>query len=345
MRLSFILYSLNFIHPFGLSYGTRTKTDVVFTKLECDGFIGYGEASLPPYLGESHDSVTKFYKKAKDVLMNFNLDSDHEEILKAIDSIDTNNNAAKAGIDIALCDLLSKAQNKSVYEYFNLPKPAPKNTSVTISIGDLNLISQKLDEFSAFNILKIKLGHEDDKRIISTIRQFSDKPMIVDVNQGWIDKNKALEMIKWLEDKNVLFVEQPMPKENLSDVAWLTSHSTLPIIADESFKRLSDLDTVKNCFNGINIKLMKCTGLFEAVKIIKSAKKEGLKINLGCMTESSCAISAAAQISSEVNWIDLDGPLLIKNNPFAGVTYNSGEVLLSNDVGIGAKPIEVLNFN
>lgn len=345
MKLTFIPYSLDFIHPFGLSYGTRTKTDVVFTKLECDGFTGYGEASLPPYLGESHDSVTKFYKKAKDVLMNFNLDSDHEEILKAIDSIDKNNNAAKAGIDIALCDLLSKAQNKTVYEYFNLAKPAARSTSVTISIGDLNLISQKLDEFSGFNILKIKLGHEDDKRIISTIRQFSGKPMVVDVNQGWTEKNKALDMIKWLEDKNVLFVEQPMPKENLSDMAWLTSHSSLPIIADESFKRLSDLDTVKNCFNGINIKLMKCTGLFEAVKIIKAAKKEALKINLGCMTESSCAISAAAQISSEVNWIDLDGPLLIKNNPFAGVTYNSGEVLLSNDVGIGAKPIEVLNFN
>lgn len=345
MQLSYLPYSLQFIHPFGLSYGTRTKTDVVFVKLECEGVVGYGEASLPPYLGESHESVIDFYKMAIPILSSYNLDCNPNELLAVIDELVPNNNAAKAGIDIALCDLLAKSRNQTVYDYFGFKKPGPKSTSVTISIGDLNLISQKLDEFSGFNILKIKLGHEDDKRIISTIRQFSDKPMVVDVNQGWTEKNKALEMIKWLEDKNVLFVEQPMPKENLSDVAWLTSHSTLPIIADESFKRLSDLDTVKDCFSGINIKLMKCTGLFEAVKIIKAAKKEGLKINLGCMTESSCAISAAAQISSEVNWIDLDGPLLIKNNPFAGVTYNSGEVLLSNDVGIGAKPIEVLNFN
>lgn len=345
LKLSFIPYSLNFIHPFGLSYGTRTKTDVVFTKLECDGLVGYGEASLPPYLGESHESVITFYSKAKEVLKDFNVHSSHEEILNRIDAIEKNNNAAKAGIDIALCDLMAKSKNKTVYEYFNLPKPTPKNTSVTISIGDLDLIPQKLNEFSDFNILKIKLGHSDDKAIISTIRNYSHKPMVVDVNQGWTDKNMALETIKWLEDKNVLFIEQPMPKENLSDMGWLTERSSLPIIADESFKRYSDLNTVKNYFGGINIKLMKCTGLFEAVKIIKEAKKNNLKINLGCMTESSCAISAAAQISSEVNWIDLDGPLLIKNNPFAGVTYNSGEVHLSNDVGIGAKPIEELHFN
>lgn len=345
MKLSYLPYSLNFIHPFGLSYGTRTKTDVVFTKLECDGLVGYGEASLPPYLGESHESVSTFYNKAKEILNDFNVHSNHEEVLNRIDLIDANNNAAKAGIDIALCDLIAKSQNKTVYEYFDLPKPSPKNTSVTISIGDLDLIPQKLNEFSDFNILKIKLGHSDDKTIITTIRKYSSKPMVVDVNQGWQDKHAALEMIKWLEDKNVLFVEQPMPKENLSDMGWLTERSALPIIADESFKRFSDLVAVKNHFTGINIKLMKCTGIFEAVKIITEAKKNNLKINLGCMTESACAISAAAQISSEVNWIDLDGPLLIKNNPFAGVTYNSGEVHLSNDVGIGAKPIEDLHFN
>lgn len=345
MHLSYLPYSLQFIHPFGLSYGTRTKTDVVFVKLECDGIIGYGEASLPPYLGESHESVIEFYKKATSILNTFNLDCNPNELLAAIDALAPNNNAAKAGIDIALCDLLAKSKNQSVYDYFGLKFPEPKSTSVTISIGDLNLISQKIDEFSDFNILKIKLGHENDKKIITTIRNYSSKPMVIDVNQGWTDKYKALEMIKWLEDKNVLFVEQPMPKENITDMAWITQRSSIPTIADESFKRFTDLENIKGAFSGINIKLMKCTGLFEAVKIISEAKNSGLKINLGCMTESSCAISAAAQISSDVNWIDLDGPLLIKNNPFAGVTYNSGKVNLSNNVGIGASPIEVLNFN
>lgn len=345
MHLSYLPYSLQFIHPFGLSYGTRTKTDVVLVKLECEGIVGYGEASLPPYLGETHESVLSFYKNVIPILDSYNLDSNPNELLAEIDALAPNNNAAKAGIDIALSDLLSKSKNQTVYEYFGLKSPEPKSTSVTISIGDLNLISQKLDEFADFNILKIKLGHENDKKIISTIRNYSSKPMVIDVNQGWTDKYKALEMIKWLEDKNVLFVEQPMPKENIADMAWITQRSALPTIADESFKRFSDLETIKGAFSGINIKLMKCTGLFEAVKIISEAKKLGLKINLGCMTESSCAISAAAQISSDVNWIDLDGPLLIKNNPFAGVIYNSGKVHLSGDVGIGAKPIEELNFN
>lgn len=345
MKLSYVPYSLQFIQPFGLSYGTRTKTDVVFTKIECDGITGYGESSLPPYLGETQESVISFLNKAVNILSNHSLSSDPVEILNEIDQLDVNNNAAKAGIDIALSDLLAKAQNKTIFEYFELEKPSPKNTSVTISIGDLNLISQKLDEFEDFNILKIKLGHENDKKIITTIRNYSSKPMVVDVNQGWTDKYKALEMMKWLEDKNVLFVEQPMPKENISDMAWVTQRTNLPVIADESFKRFSDLEIVKDSFTGINIKLMKCTGLFEAVKIIREAKNLGLKINLGCMTESSCAISAAAQISAAVNWIDLDGPLLIKNNPFKGVNYNSGKVEISNDPGTGSVPIEVLNFN
>lgn len=345
MKLSYCPYSLDFIHPFGLSYGTRTKTDVVFVRLESNGYTGYGEASLPPYLGETHESVIAFLNRAKSVLESYEESADPVEILKEIDAIAENNTAAKAGIDIALCDLLSKSQNKTVFEYFGFEAPVPRSTSVTISIGDLDIISQKLDEFLDFNILKIKLGHENDKKIISTIRNYSSKPMVVDVNQGWTDKYKALEMIKWLEDKNVIFIEQPMPKENLVDMAWVTERSSIPTIADESFKRYADLSVVKNAFSGINIKLMKCTGLFEAVRIINEANALGLKINLGCMTESCCAIAAATQISSKVNWVDLDGPLLIKNNPFAGVTYSSGKVLISQEKGTGAKPIVDLHFN
>lgn len=345
MKLSFCPFELNFIHPFGLSYGSRTKTDVVFVKLEREGIIGYGECSLPPYLGETQDSVISFLKRAKEILSGYNLAGKPEDILNEIDSLEENNNAAKAGIDIALCDLLAKEKGCSVHNYFGFAKPEPKNTSVTISIGDLNLISQKLDEFSDFNILKIKLGHEDDKKIISTIRNYTAKPLVIDVNQGWTDKYKALDMMKWLEDKNVLFIEQPMPKENLTDMAWLSQRSYIPTIADESFKRLKDLSLVRDSFSGINIKLMKSTGIFEAVKIIHEAKQFGLKINVGCMSESSCAVSAAAQITSSADWIDLDGPLLIKNNPFAGVKYNSGKVEISEAVGIGASPIVELNFN
>ena len=160
---------------------------------------------------------------------------------------------------------------------------------------------------------------------------------MVDVNQGWYDKNKALEMINWLSERNVLFVEQALNKNNFDDMAWLTERSPIPTIADESMQGLSDMEKIVGCFNGINLKLMKCTGLFEALRIIKFAKERKLKINIGCMSESSCGIAAAAQLMGLADWIDLDGPLLIKNNPFRGITYAKGELMINNKPGTGAE--------
>jgi L-alanine-DL-glutamate epimerase-like enolase superfamily enzyme len=133
----------------------------------------------------------------------------------------------------------------------------------------------------------------------------------------------------------VLFVEQPMPKEDLPGAAWLSERSEIPIIADEAFKRLEDLDKIKHAYHGINVKLMKCTGIYEAVKIAEAARKNNLKINLGCMTESSCAASAAAQLMDLADWVDLDGPLLVNNDPFTGVNYVSGQVQVNDKIGIG----------
>jgi L-alanine-DL-glutamate epimerase-like enolase superfamily enzyme len=342
LKLSYCPYSLEFKHPFGLAYGTRTKTDVVFIKLESDGFIGYGESSLPPYLGETHESVIAFLNKAKPFLEKQDLSSGHGAVTIEIHKLAENNNATKAGLDIALHDLYAKSQNKKVWEYLNYEKPIAKTTSVTISIGDLNLIPQKIEEIKDFNIFKVKLGSENDKEIIETIRRYSDKPLVVDANQGWKDKHFALEMINWLSDKNVLFVEQPMPKENLDDMAWVTERSSLPTIADESVKVLSDAERVVGVFSGINLKLMKCTGLHEAKKIIDFCKAKNLKLNVGCMTESSCAISATAQLTAYADWVDLDGPTLVKNNPFSGIEYKNGKVELSDLPGLGVIPSKEL---
>jgi len=305
-------------------------------QIESEGFTGYGEAALPPYLNETQTSVIAFLKKATALLKSFKLSFSMEEIITAIDAIAPNNNAAKACIDIALYDLLGKSLNKPVYELLELSKPQPTNTSVTISIGELHLIPDKLKEVEKYKILKVKLGNKEDKQIIECIREHTDKPLVIDVNQGWTDKYIALEMIGWLNDKNVLFIEQPLAKNKYDDMAWLTERSPVITVADESMLRFSDMDKVSSCFKGINLKLMKCTGLFEAVKIINYAKKKDLKINIGCMSESSCGVAAAAQLMKSADWIDLDGPLLIKNNPFAGIDYNEGKLQLHNLVGTGA---------
>jgi L-alanine-DL-glutamate epimerase-like enolase superfamily enzyme len=336
LKLSYASYSLQFKHPFGLAYGTRITTEVVYVKLESDGFIGYGEAALPPYLSETQTSVIAFLNKAAVLLKNYKLPFSMEEIITEIGAISRNNNAAKASIDIALYDLLGKSLDKPVYELLGLPKSQPKNTSVTISIGELDLIPKKLKEVEEYKIIKVKLGNKEDKEIILYIRKHTDKPLVVDVNQGWIDKYHALEMIDWLSDKNILFIEQPLAKDKYDDMAWLTQRSSIETIADESILRFSDMDKIIGCFNGINLKLMKCTGLFEAIKIITYAKEKRLKINIGCMSESSCGISAAAQLIESVDWVDLDGPLLIKNNPFGGITFKDGKIELNSSVGTGA---------
>ncbi len=175
--------------------------------------------------------------------------------------------------------------------------------------------------------------------IINTVRSVTDKPIRVDANQGWKDKHYALKMIEWLSERNIEFIEQPLPKHNLDDMAWLTEQSPLLTFADESCQRLEDIPRLKGVFSGINIKLMKCTGLHEANKMITVAKAWDLKLMIGCMTETSCAISAAAQLSPLMQYADLDGNLLISNDVFSGAKLVDGKVMLNNDPGIGVKKI------
>jgi L-alanine-DL-glutamate epimerase-like enolase superfamily enzyme len=164
----------------------------------------------------------------------------------------------------------------------------------------------------------------------------------VDVNGGWTDKKFALDTIHWLQEQNVLFVEQPMGKENLDDHRWLTGRSPLPVLADESCQRLGDVKKLEGIFSGINIKLMKCTGLNEARKMIEKAREIGMKVLMGCMSETSCAVSAAAQIAPLCDWADLDGPLLIRKDYFSGVKFAGGKLFLNDRPGIGASPAEEL---
>lgn len=336
MKLRFRPYNLQLKHVFTIANSSRTHTPVVLTEIEYDGITGYGEASLPPYLGETQDSVIDFLKKVN--LSQFSTPFELEDILAYVDGIAENNTAAKASVDIAVHDLVGKLMGQPWYKIWGYDKNKTPDTTFTIGIDKPEIIQEKVREaVPYYNILKVKLGTENDKEIINTIRSITDKPLAVDANQGWTDKHYALDMIHWLKEQGVVMIEQPVPKHSLDDAAWITERSPLPIFADESFQRLPDVLRLKGAFTGVNIKLMKCTGMREAHKIIDVARTLDMQVMIGCMTETSCAISAAAQLSPAVDWADLDGNLLISNDCFEGVKVIDGKLILPDTSGIGVK--------
>ncbi|MBE8714737.1 dipeptide epimerase [Sphingobacterium hungaricum] len=336
-KLSYRPYTLEMRHVFTVASFSRTTTPVILTKLEFEGITGYGEASMPPYLGESQESVINFLNLID--LSNFNSPFETADLLHYIDGLADKNTAAKAAVDIALHDLLGKIMQQPFYKIWGLnPKGIPP-TSFTIGIDSEEMIRKKVKEANEFKILKVKLGLDTDKMIIETIRSETDVPLCADINQGWKNKEQALEMAHWLAEKNVVFLEQPMPKEQVDDNAWLTAHSPIPTIADEACQRLKDVPALRGVYTGINIKLMKCTGMREAKQMAELARSLDMKVMLGCMTETSCAISAAAQLAPLVDWADLDGALLIGNDIYTGMTVKNGECVLSEKAGIGIQEL------
>ncbi len=343
MKLSWTPFDLELRHTFTISGFSRKTTPVVLTKIEYDGLTGYGEASLPPYLGESQASVIEFLKKVD--LSAFKDPTHLDEILEYVDKIAANNTAAKAAVDIALHDLAGKIIGAPWHKMYGLDKTNVPDTTFTIGIDTDEVVREKTREaLGRFNILKIKVGGADDKRMIEAIRSVTDLPLAVDANQGWKDRRQALDMIFWLKEKGVVMVEQPMPKTDLDSIAWLTEQSPLPIFADESLQRLTDIERLKGVFSGINIKLMKCTGMREAWKMRNFAQTLGMKVMMGCMTETSCAISAAAQLYAGMDFADLDGALLIGNDCFSGAKLENGKIIANDLPGIGVELAKELNF-
>ena len=333
LQFSFIPYDLQLRHVFTLANSSRTHTPDMLTKIEFDGFVGYGEASMPPYLGESIETATKFFSLLK--MGQFNDPFRMDDILAYVDSVMPGNCAAKAAVDIALHDLVGKIMGQPWYKIWGFDPAETPNTSYTIGIDTPEVVRQKVAEASPYKILKVKLGQKTDKEMIETIRLTTNVPICVDVNQGWTDRQQALDIIFWLKEKGVVFVEQPLPKTSIDDMAWLTEKSPLPIIGDEAVQRLEDVIKAKGVYSGINIKLMKCTGMREAHKMLTLARVLNMKVMIGCMTETSCAVSAAAQLAPKCEWADLDGNLLISNDPYSGMKIVQGKVTLSDRPGIG----------
>ena len=334
MSLRFYPYEQQLAHTFTVSSYSRTTTPDVQVEIEYDGFTGYGEASMPPYLGHTVESVCAFLSQVD--LGQFESPFLLEDIMAYLDTLSEGDSPAKAAIDIALHDLVGKLMGEPLFRIwgYNPVKAGP--TTFTIGIDTPEIVREKTLECAGkYRILKVKVGLDTDEQMISTIRSVTDLPLAVDANQGWKDRSKALDEIFWLKEHGVVLVEQPLPKDHLDDTAWLTERSPLPIIADEAIQRLKDIPRLKGAYSGINIKLMKCTGLLEARKMIAYARAEGMSVMLGCMTETSCACTAAAHLAPAADFCDIDGNLLITNDLFKGMTVRDGLMVLPDGPGLG----------
>lgn len=333
LTLRYYPYTLELKHQFTVSAYSRATTPIMLVTIKYENLIGYGEASMPPYLGETQQSAALFLSKVD--LSSFNDPLQIDDILDYVDSIAPNNNAAKASVDIALHDLVGKISRKPLYQLWNIDPSETPLTSLTVGIDKPEIVAQKIQESPDFEIIKVKLGSPNDKKIIEAVRSITQLPLMVDVNQGWTDKEHALEMAHWLKDQGVTILEQPLPKEKLKEIEWLSQRSPLPIIADEGIKRMDDLRKYFGIYNGINVKLMKSTGLREAKKMLEFTNRQGLIAMIGCMTESSCGVAAASHLSPLCRFADLDGPFLTKNNPFEDLKVRNGRLEIPYKPGIG----------
>jgi L-Ala-D/L-Glu epimerase len=333
LKLTFYPYTLHLKRPFTLASGSRSTTPIVIMELLYMGEIGYGEASLPPYLGETQETVGSFLKLI-DVskLDPFNI----EQSLEYIDSLAPANNAAKASVDFALFDLLGKIKNESCFDILKIKECFPVPSSYTIAIDFPKNILERIEDAKEFKILKVKLGGKDDHLTIKTILEASDKPFCVDINQGWTNKYLALDFIKMLQDNNCLYIEQPFAKEMVRETLWVSDRSDIPVIADEAVKVFADIAPLDGIYHGINIKLMKSCGLLQAKKMVEFAREKKLKTVIGSMTETSLGITAAANFSCLTDWVDLDSSHLIVDDPFSGVKIKEGLISPENKLpGIG----------
>ncbi len=323
-------------HTWTIARGSSDYKDNVFVRIEKDGIVGIGEAAPNVRYGENAELTTRRIHEAEHVFQTNDF-FHYWDIKEALDKTITDQSCAKAALDIALMDWVGKAFNAPLYKLFGFDTARAPLTSFSIGIDTAEVIRQKVKEADPYPILKIKVGTDRDEEIIQAVRSVTDKPIRVDANEGWKSKEEALEKIQWLKDQGVEFIEQPMPAAMLEETAWLRERSPMPIIADEAVKTAADIPRLAQAYDGINIKLMKSGGILEALRMIHLAKAIGMKIMLGCMIESSVAISAAAHLAPMVDYADLDGNLLISNDPFSGVEVDHGKFVYNDKPGLGVE--------
>ncbi len=325
---------LQLAHTWTISRDSTDYKDNVFVRIEKDGVTGIGEAAPNFRYGENAELTVQHLNA---VAEKFETGDwwQYSEIKDMLDKFITDQSCAKCALDIALMDWVGKKLGIPLYRLWGLDKNKAPVTSYSIGIDTPEIITEKIQEATDYPLLKIKLGKDDDRIIMETVRAATDKRVRVDANEGWKDKHLALEKMQWLESLNVEFVEQPMPADMLEETAWLRERAGLPIVADEAVKNASDIPKLARAYDGINIKIMKSGGVQEALRMIGMARALNMKIMLGCMVESSVAITAAAHLSPLADWADLDGNLLLAEDPFYGVEVRNGKLILPEEPGLG----------
>ncbi len=333
LQMSAAALKLEFKHAFGLAHGTRNYTDSFLVEARLNDFVGYGEAALPPYLGFNIQSLVENFDS---YFMPIEIgQTGIESIFRKLNDQSAIPIPVRCAVDIALHDLCGKLMGKSVRRLLNLPEGKDILCTYTLGISSEAEIIEKLQEAKSIKMFKHKLGGENDRERILTFKKYCSFPFVVDANQAWKSIEEALTEITWLKEQGCLFVEQPLPTSMKSSYKELYQSSTLPIILDESIQTQNDFDELKDCCNGINVKLMKCGGITPARELMRNARKANKKVLLGCMSESSCGAGAASQLLGLADWCDLDGPMLIKNDPFIGVVYENGCIVQQEKLGIG----------
>ena len=323
-------------HTWTTTMSSSATRDTLHTQYRRDGITGYGEgAGIVRYQQSALGG-----QKALEALLPLITAADpwsYEKLLKDLDRRLPGQRAALAAVDLALLDWLGKRLGVPVYRLFGLNPADAAVTNMSIGIDTPELTRQKVREAEDFPMLKVKVGLATDEATIDAVRSVTKKPLRVDANEGWTSKEEAARKINWLESQGVQLIEQPLPAHMLEETRWIRARVHMPILADEACHSAEDIPKLREAFDGIVVKLDKCGGLIEAQRQIHVARALGMKVMIGCMVSSSCTITAAAHLSPLVDYADLDGHLLIGNDPYAGVTVNKGKLILPSTPGLGVR--------
>ena len=320
--------------PFRISRGVQNTSPNIIVQITHNEYIGYGEAAPDDYYGENQETalacITKFAGNLGDDPFAI------EDILNRLDHLIRLNPAAKAAVDMALYDIVGKMLHVPVYKLLGLNPAHTPHTSFTLGIDSPVNMAKKALAARDYPIFKVKVGTKHDLDNLKAIREVSSATIRVDANTAWTPK-EAIKMINALAPYNIEFVEQPIAPRDLTGLKLIRDNVPVPIIADESCVTVEDIPSIAGCVDGINIKLMKCGGIHHALKMIHVARAHNLRVMIGCMIESSLAITAAAHLTPLVDYADLDGHLLIDNDPYVGATVVNGKLVLPDAPGLGVK--------